>query len=310
MTAQIPERIFIDNKPHWLHARPLDHLLAERKAEITAPDAWTTACHRQYIGTWGVADGRLWLVALSTFGGEELPLSETMHIWFLRLVPADRFPIYAEWFNGCLRVPIGPRLVQGFHGWSSWFTRERVITCRQGRVVRDREVDTLAMLEWALRRREALRQSLDPEDTPGGPRGWIADDDYEHLRGDWWPPGWADQNASAALGSWFVSGTWFRPISLRAQESARNSLFPWTVALNLTLLRGRFDAQFCFGMMAKWRALMTRLRTSCSRFSPSGTPIWSTGNPRISRCRHVPDRHVQPEIAQLSRPAAFWKPEG
>lgn len=43
MTAQIPERILIDGKPHWLHARPLDHLLAERGTEITAPDAWTTA---------------------------------------------------------------------------------------------------------------------------------------------------------------------------------------------------------------------------------------------------------------------------
>jgi len=209
MTAQIPERILIDGKPHWLHAEPLYRLLVTRRTEIAAPDAWTTACHRQYVGTWDIADGRLWLVALSTFGCEELPLSGAMRSRFLRLVPTDRFPVPADWYNGCLRIPIGPRLVRGFHGWSSWFTRERVITCRQGRVVRDREVDTLAMLEWALRRREGLKQSLDPEDTPGGPLAWITDDDHEHLRGDWWPPEWADKHASAALGSWFVSGTRF-----------------------------------------------------------------------------------------------------
>lgn len=210
MTAQIPERILVDGKPHWLHARPLDHLLGERGVEIVAPDAWTTACHRQYIGTWDIADGRLWLVTLSTFGREELPLSDAMHTWFLQLVSADRFPICAEWFNGCLRIPMGPMLVRGFHGWSSWFTKERVITCRRGKVVRDREVDTLAMLEWALRRREGLKRSLDPEDTPGGPLAWITDDDYEHLRGDWWPPERTDAHARAALGSWFVSGTWFK----------------------------------------------------------------------------------------------------
>jgi hypothetical protein len=211
MTAQIPERILIDGKPHWLHAQPLDRLLAESKTEIAAPEASTTACHRQYVGTWGIADGRLWLVALSTFGREERPLSDAMRSWLLRLVPADRFPVCAEWFNGHLRIPIGPRLVRGFHGWSSWFTRERVITCRQGRVHRDREVDTLAMLEWALRRHEGLKQSLEPEDTPGGPLAWISEDDgdLEHLRGDWWPPEWTDGHAPAALGSWFVSGTWF-----------------------------------------------------------------------------------------------------
>jgi len=201
MTAQVPERILIDGKPHWLYAEPLYRLFATRRTRVTDPDGWTTACHRQYVGTWDIADGRLRLAALSTYGREELPLSEPMRSWFLRLVPTDRFPIYADWFSGRLRIPIGPKLVQGFHGWSSWFTRERVIFCRQGRVVRDRDVDTLAILEWALRRREGLKQSLDPEDTPGGPLAWITDDDYDHLRGDWWPPEWADGHVPAALGS-------------------------------------------------------------------------------------------------------------
>lgn len=188
MTVQVPERILLDGKPHHLFANPLYRLLASRRTEITAPEVWTTACHRQYVGTWKVADGQLWLAGLSTYGDEERPLSDAMRTWFLRLVPTDRFPVLAEWFNGRLRIPIGPCVVQGATGWSSWFTRERVITCRQGRVVRDREVDTLAMLEWALRRDAVLKQNLDPEDTPGGPRAWITEDDYEHLHGDWWPP--------------------------------------------------------------------------------------------------------------------------
>lgn len=211
MTAQIPERILVNGKPYWLYARPLDCLLDEHGMEITAPDGRTTACHRQYVGTWDIVDGRLWLVALSTFGCEELPLSDATRTWFLRLAAAKEFPVCAEWFNGHLRIPTGPKLVQGFHGWSSWFTRERVVTCRQGKVVRDREVDTLAILEWALRRYGGLKQDLDPEDTPGGPLAWITDDDYQHLHEDWWPPEWTDGHAPTTLGSWFVSGTWSRP---------------------------------------------------------------------------------------------------
>lgn len=212
MTAQIPERIFIEGKPHWLHARPLDSLLAAREVEIEAPDSWTTACHRRYVGTWDIADGWLRLVSLSTYGVEELPLSDDGRASFLASVPSDGFPVRAEWFNGALRIPIGPKLVQGFAGWSSWFTKERVITCRQGRVVRDRDVDTLAILEWAMRRNESLKLRLDPEDTPGGPLAWISEDDgdFEHLQGDWWPPEWTDGRPPATLGSWFVSGTWFK----------------------------------------------------------------------------------------------------
>jgi len=181
MTSQVPERILIDGKPYWLYAQPLYRLLASRRTRMTAPDGFTTACHRRYVGTWDVADGMLRLVTLCTYVNAELPLSDDMEAWFLRLVPTDRFPVAATWFNGHLRIPIGPMLVRGFHGWSSWYTRERVISCRQGRVVRDREVDTLAILEWAMRRRPYLKENLDPEDTPGGPLAWITDDDYDHL---------------------------------------------------------------------------------------------------------------------------------
>lgn len=105
MTAQIPDRILVDGKPHWLHARPLDRLLDGRETAITAPDGRTTACHRQYVGTWRIADGRLWLVALNTFGCAELPLTDTMRAGFLGLAATDRFPISAKWLMVVFAFP-------------------------------------------------------------------------------------------------------------------------------------------------------------------------------------------------------------
>ncbi len=189
MTSQVPERFMIDGKPHWLHADPLYRLLASRRTRIVAPDGKTTACHRQYIGTWDIADGMLRLVTLCTYGADELPISDDMRAWFLKLVPATGFPASATWFSGSLQIPIGPQLVRGFHGWSSWYTRLRVITIRKGRVVRDREVDTLSILVWRLRRQPDLMEGLDPEDSVCDPRAWITEEDYAPVRGDWWPPG-------------------------------------------------------------------------------------------------------------------------
>lgn len=210
MTAQIPERIILADRPYWVHEMPLYPVLEKRGIKIRAPDAWTTACHRQYVGTWAVSSDHLWLLTLSSFGYDEAPLTDTARQAFLEQLPAERFPIRADWFDGSLRIPVGPMLIRGFHGWSSWFTRERVITCRQGRVVRDREVDTLAMLERALRRNASLRHEIEPEDRPGSdPRSWITADDYAHLEGDWWPPGWDAGRPVGTLGSWFTSGTWF-----------------------------------------------------------------------------------------------------
>jgi hypothetical protein len=76
-------------------------------------------------------------------------------------------------------------LIYSHHGWSSWFERERVIHFKAGEIVRDREVDTRAILEWWLRRNPQEADRLDPSNpNPLGPLTWFDDDDDD----DWWPP--------------------------------------------------------------------------------------------------------------------------
>lgn len=190
MTAQVPERIIIDATPHVLYAQPLYRLFASRRCRFPR-ESYTTACHRAYLGTWEVIDGDLYLVHLCACPNAEVPLSPEDRRWFLRLVPTDRFPIRADWFSGRLKVQLGRMLVYSHNGFSSWYEKARIITVHRGRVVRDRVVDTEAILE-RHKRRDAHFAALMNGDCSGyliPPMYWpVTEDDRADDDSDWWPP--------------------------------------------------------------------------------------------------------------------------
>jgi hypothetical protein len=63
---------------------------------------------------------------------------------------------------------------------------------RDGEIIRDREVDTRAILEWWLQRHPEAADRLDPSNPdPLGPLMWFDDDDQDDWEADWWPPDYA-----------------------------------------------------------------------------------------------------------------------
>jgi hypothetical protein len=162
MTAQSPERIILDGRPRELFADPLYKLCEEHQLGLHTPYSFSTGNYRGYVGTWEIRDRRLYLTYLGWDGMDretgyyERPISDEVRRDLLRAASASDFPIHAHWFSGKLRIPIGRRLIYSHHGWSSWYERERVIHVRAGEVVRDREVDTRAILEWWRRRNKRL----------------------------------------------------------------------------------------------------------------------------------------------------------
>jgi hypothetical protein len=194
MTAQASERIILDGRPHQLFADPLYGLCKHHRLDLRNPDSWSTANHRGYVGTWEINNRHLFLVHLCWYGWNgsycEVPMDGEFRQRVLRAASCSDFPIHAHWFNGVIRIAIGRRLVYSHHGWSSWYERERVIRCKAGEIVRDREVDTRAILEWRLRRNPEEVDRLDPANpNPLGPLTWFDDDDdSEDWAADWWPP--------------------------------------------------------------------------------------------------------------------------
>lgn len=199
MTAQTPERIIIDGRARALYEQPLYRLLASRRMDLIDREmGYTSACHRRYVGTWEIRNGRLYLVHLNHMTPFEEPLSTGMRRRLLRAVPCADFPIEAHWFNGRLRFAIGRCMINSPHGWSHWFERERVITVRGGKVVRDREVDTGAILERCLARRPDVRaQFVEAGADPSAPINWFEDDEDDWTL-DWWPSDYPRPDAATA----------------------------------------------------------------------------------------------------------------
>lgn len=206
MTAQCPERLILDGRPRAIYAQPLYRLCKHYRLELKNPHVWCTANYRGYVGTWEIRDGALYLaqVCWDNCSGRnsEVPMPDDLHRRLFRAAGGDGFPLRAHWFNGLVRIPIGRRLVYSHHGWSHWHERERVMRFQGGHIIRDRNVDTRAILEWWLSRNPEARDRLDPDSTGrdavgAGPLTWFEDDvaaEDEHA--DWWPPGFTSSSPS------------------------------------------------------------------------------------------------------------------
>jgi hypothetical protein len=137
MTAQCPESLLIDGKPYWLESLPLEPLLYSLDPP---PDfgrwirTWASCLWRGYIGHWQIIDGKLFLTRLGTY-------DDDVDIDLDYLFPGRKPPIFASWYSGKLRVPVGDQLLYVHMGWQSRYERERILHVRHGHVVKERNVD-------------------------------------------------------------------------------------------------------------------------------------------------------------------------
>jgi len=131
MTAQIPERIFIDGKQHAMCEVPLGtyFVLGGRGPAL---ENVSTALWRCYVGTWEIIDDRLYLIGIDA----------TLRAGRLATL-ADFFPgfparVFAHWYSGTLRIPQG-KLLKYFHaGFATTTERDLLIEIEDGVVVSHR----------------------------------------------------------------------------------------------------------------------------------------------------------------------------
>lgn len=132
MTAQVEEKLIMDGEElamSFCPPLPLEdpRLIRPDEDEMEEDEdgmVFSTACWREYIGTWEIKDGKFYLVGV---------------VGRFRLTGGE--PLLADWFTGVLRVTRGEILHYIHMGYGSVFEEELHITIRKGIVKGTKVID-------------------------------------------------------------------------------------------------------------------------------------------------------------------------
>ena len=128
MTMQVPECLEYEGDWYALCSLPLEPYLAslsERPGFYATP----TCLDRMYVGHWSIEDNRLFLIGLVAHDREGNAIT------LQHLFPGTEPPIWATWFSGQLRCPMGKCLKTILIGFESVYEADLLFSINEGRVV-------------------------------------------------------------------------------------------------------------------------------------------------------------------------------
>ena len=136
-TAQIPELLVYEGKEEAMFSCPeipesnsRVRVLSEEEFhgkiadETINPIISSTACWRQYFGSWEIKDKGLFLISITG-----------------RLELAGEGPLFADWFSGALRIPKGEQLEYVHMGFESVYEEDLIIYVENGVVTNTEIID-------------------------------------------------------------------------------------------------------------------------------------------------------------------------
>ena len=127
MTAQICDKIIIEDQEHRLYCEPLESFWNEYnlKPDFIPPH---TACWRGYIASWKVAGSKLYLTGIET---------ENENLKMEKVFPVKQASIFADWFTGELRIPKGEMLQYVHMFYQSKFESDLFLLVDNGIILKE-----------------------------------------------------------------------------------------------------------------------------------------------------------------------------
>ena len=134
MTAQIREKLIFNGDVCGVASEPLYVWLHRRRNKHIGFARRNTACSRGYVGTWEIIDQCLYLVKIAGkfIDGQDVELKD--------LFPGEPEPVFASWFDGELRCPMGKLLGYVHSGYSSVYESDLFLEFKQGKLIGQRTV--------------------------------------------------------------------------------------------------------------------------------------------------------------------------
>jgi len=144
MTVQIQDSLSLEGTPASLACdmeiaeHPRIRRLSDEEAAESSGWVFSTNCHRNFLASWAILDGKLHLIRVE--GIYEL---------------IGDGSLFADWYSGTLLVPTGKIVRRPAIGYSSTHERELCIEVKNGVVIR----------QWE-ERNDFSRRIADPGDVP------------------------------------------------------------------------------------------------------------------------------------------------
>lgn len=132
MTAQIADTITIQGEQHLLFTEPLETYYSDRpRPAFVSPH---TGNWRGYEGAWEIRDGKLFLTAVTANVCTGVRLPQTYGLVACEdyggklkaagigdIFPGAAGPVFADWYTGVLRVPLGRMIGYVHMGYESQY---------------------------------------------------------------------------------------------------------------------------------------------------------------------------------------------
>lgn len=142
MTMQRAELLFYDGAWQSLHSLPLEPYfeLVGTRPNFTR---FLSSVGRGYVGCWAVVERRLYLTELQQLGFEKRPdgsVSPGMvadPALLSAMFPDQDAPIFADWYSGELRCPVGEIVATGRGKFGDLYERYQVMSVERGVVVHE-----------------------------------------------------------------------------------------------------------------------------------------------------------------------------
>ncbi len=138
MTAQKKEKLLYEGKIYEIATEPLGQYLNKRKDLRIISLMASSDCWRGYNGDWEIIKDQLFLVKLSGLlvikSGKGSKENTT------DLFP-DQEKIFADWFSGEIRIPMGNMLEYVHFGYFSIYEKDMYLQFENGILTGKREID-------------------------------------------------------------------------------------------------------------------------------------------------------------------------
>jgi hypothetical protein len=132
MTAQIKDILNYKSKRYLIASEPLFFYL--KKLKSIDFFSFSTACLRGYLAVWEIRDKKLFLINLDANIQKD---DEKYKVGVDYLFPSKN-EVFADWFNGDIRIPTGKQLKYIHLGYKSIFEKDIYLNFKDGILLSER----------------------------------------------------------------------------------------------------------------------------------------------------------------------------